>query len=166
MSKKFLLLTPIIALGALISAQTVFATPSAAPNPLDLGTHVVPDDGNGTGDVTYSVTSTDPHGPISSEVVNPTGTDFSWYSSNHTCPTGAPLPSGPQSCTISISVRNEASRVGTYTATVRIHNGPSVLDVPVTVTFVDQAGGGGKKKCHKKGKKSAVAAKKCKKHKK
>lgn len=166
MSKKFLLLTPLIALGALISAQTVFATPSAAPNPLDLGTHVVPDNGNALGDVTYSVASTDPHGPISSQVINATGLDFSWYSANHTCPTASPLPSGSQSCTISVSVQNQASRVGTYTATLRITNSSSIVDVPMKITFVDQDAGGGKKKCHKKGKKSAVAAKKCKKHKK
>jgi hypothetical protein len=165
MPRKFLLLTPLIALGALISAQTVFATPSATPNPLDLGTYVVPDNGNGGGDVTYSVESTDPHGPISSQVINTTGLDFSWYSANHTCPTGT-LPPGSQSCTIGVSVSNQASRVGTYTATLRITNGSSVVDVPIKVTFVDQDAGGGKKKCHKKGKKSAVAAKKCKKHKK
>ncbi len=165
MSKKFLLLAPLIALGALLSAQAVFATPSAAPNPLDLGTYVVPDNGNGRGDVTYTVSDTDPHGPISSQVLNPTGLDFSWISGNHTCPSG-PLPSGPVSCTITVSVSNQASRVGTYTATLRISNGPSVVDVPVRVTFVDQDAGGRKKKCHKKAKKSAVAAKKCKKHKK
>jgi hypothetical protein len=166
MKRKLLLLTPLAALAALLSASSVFATQTATPSSVDLGNIQSNGANHVATTVNYQVTADEPRSPISVTIDQDPG-NLLWTADHGTCPdSNTPLPAGAYSCTLNAAFQVTGNVDGNYRAFLRIHqNGSVTVVVPLTVDLFP--GEGGKKKCKKKGKKSEAqsAKKKCKKKK-